>query len=172
MPAQINLVDRDEVSLEKSPRSIQATFSPRDAASKATPAPVAPPPITSTSKASSFPSFVVWFSNLLICSARDGKPEGAGTSWGSETTLVIDKPASRSGGNVAKERALPPQWKKERLLLSSLPLLPALFRLDPDANVRRLLAADRDEFRKTEKADLAVPFRMTTTAQRVVIIVD
>jgi hypothetical protein len=49
-PAQINLVDRDEVSEAKSPRSIQATFNPLAAASKAIPAPVAPPPITRRSK--------------------------------------------------------------------------------------------------------------------------
>jgi hypothetical protein len=49
MPAQINLVDLDDVSDEKSPRSIQATLSPRLAASNAHPAPVAPPPITNTS---------------------------------------------------------------------------------------------------------------------------
>lgn len=69
MPAQISFVDRLEVSEEKSPRSMQATFSiggvcddddddvslllmlavvvlVRVTASKAIPAPVAPPPIT------------------------------------------------------------------------------------------------------------------------------
>lgn len=65
MPAQISFVDRLDVSEEKSPRSMQATLSIGDddddellllllvvvvlvrvTASKAIPAPVAPPPIT------------------------------------------------------------------------------------------------------------------------------
>ena len=61
IPAQISLVDRLDVSEAKSPRSMQATFNDDDddddddddscsivrvTASKAMPAPVAPPPMT------------------------------------------------------------------------------------------------------------------------------
>jgi len=52
IPAHTNLVDLEDVSLPKSPRSIIAVDRPRLAASNADPAPVAPPPTTSTSNAS------------------------------------------------------------------------------------------------------------------------
>jgi hypothetical protein len=47
------LLERDDVPDAKSRASTSATFSPRVAASSAQPAPVAPPPITTTSKTSS-----------------------------------------------------------------------------------------------------------------------
>ena len=49
----MSLDDRDEVPLARSAPSIRATFSPREAASTAAPAPVTPPPTMSTSKVSS-----------------------------------------------------------------------------------------------------------------------
>ena len=93
IPAHINLVDREDVSDAKSPRSMHATFNPlfdssppfelldevvvRVAASNAIPAPVAPPPITNISYGL---SFVPLTFNRRICSARDGIPLGPGTS--------------------------------------------------------------------------------------------
>ena len=53
IPAQINFVDLELVSDAKSPRSIQAVFIPLIEASRAIPEPVAPPPMTRTSKVSS-----------------------------------------------------------------------------------------------------------------------
>jgi hypothetical protein len=46
------LLERDDVPLAKSARSTSATEYPRVAASRATPAPVIPPPMTSTSNGS------------------------------------------------------------------------------------------------------------------------
>ena len=50
IPAHISLVDLLLVSPAKSPRSMQATERPREAASRAAPEPVAPAPIIRTSK--------------------------------------------------------------------------------------------------------------------------
>jgi hypothetical protein len=49
LPPHRSLVDLEDVPEEKSSLSTQATFKPLVAASNAAPAPVAPPPITSTS---------------------------------------------------------------------------------------------------------------------------
>ena len=90
MPAQMSLVDREEVSEPKSPLSMHATLKPRAAPSSAQPAPVAPPPTIKTSYG------VCWeVCNRLTCSAREGKPSGPGTSLGLETTQVHSKPESR-----------------------------------------------------------------------------
>lgn len=70
MPAHTSLVDRDDVSEAKSPRSMQATDNPRDAASKAIPAPVAPPPITNKSNT------LLGSCNRCNCSSLDGIPRG------------------------------------------------------------------------------------------------
>ena len=66
-----------EVPLAKSSASIRAVFSPLVVASKAQPAPVAPPPIITISKES--------LCRDLICSSRDGRGllalRGARSAW-------------------------------------------------------------------------------------------
>ncbi|VEU38322.1 unnamed protein product [Pseudo-nitzschia multistriata] len=103
IPAQINFVDLELVSDAKSPRSMQAVCRPLMVASRAIPAPVAPPPITKTSKDS--PSRAFW--RRRICSALEGRPLGAFTSFGSERTLVISRPGSRLA-DENKERKVRP----------------------------------------------------------------
>ena len=80
MPAQIIFVDLEDVSDAKSPLSTQATFilPSREAASNATPAPVAPPPITRISYGESG----VEEESFLICSRREVIPSGPGISFG------------------------------------------------------------------------------------------
>lgn len=68
MPPWMSFVERPDVPDAKSLRSTRATFSPRVAASHATPAPTQPPPMTTTSKVSSF--------SRRTCSARDGAAQG------------------------------------------------------------------------------------------------
>lgn len=64
-PPWISFVDLEDVPLAKSSASTSAVFRPRVIESKATPAPVAPPPMTSTSYSSPL-------CNTWICSDRGG----------------------------------------------------------------------------------------------------
>ena len=75
MPAHMSFVDRLDVSPPKSPLSRHATDIPRDAASRALPVPVAPPPITTTSYCLSLEDLP----SLLNISEREGNPLGPGT---------------------------------------------------------------------------------------------
>lgn len=54
MPPWMSFVERDDVPDAKSSRSTSATLRPRVEASIATPVPVAPPPMTSTSNSCPF----------------------------------------------------------------------------------------------------------------------
>ena len=80
IPAQSNFVDRLDVSDAKSPLSISATLIsppfPLVAASSAAPAPVAPPPIISTSNGLDGSDDL----SLRTCSWREGIPAGPFTS--------------------------------------------------------------------------------------------
>ena len=60
-PPWISLVDLEEVPDEKSSYSTRAVLSPRVVESSATPAPVAPPPITRISYSSSFKHLIISF---------------------------------------------------------------------------------------------------------------
>jgi hypothetical protein len=93
----MSLDDLDEVPEAKSSFSTRAVRSPRLAASRATPAPVMPPPMTSTSKC--------WWARRARASDRSNPPApGSATRAGSGMAKACHRSERDPAGRVGAHR--------------------------------------------------------------------